>query len=156
VILSVIRDGRDLVMINAEGGRRSWFGSTVTHLLRKCPCPVWVLRPEPLERYGRILAAVDCDPAEDGRFELKRRILEIGTSLARLQGAELHVATAWSVLGEASIRARVGASGSQIELVREAARKEHEERLEELPTSSGARRAPSCPGSSGRSTRTWW
>ena len=47
VIKEVLRQGHDLVMMAAEGEggvEDALFGSTSTHLMRKCPCPVWVMK----------------------------------------------------------------------------------------------------------------
>ncbi len=49
IIREVLWNGHDLVMITAEN-RRSLknvlFGTTTMHLMRKCPCPVWVMKPD--------------------------------------------------------------------------------------------------------------
>ncbi len=49
IIREVLWNGHDLVMITAED-RRSLknvlFGTTTMHLMRKCPCPVWVMKPD--------------------------------------------------------------------------------------------------------------
>ena len=69
VIKEVLKEGHDLVIASAEGGSvvsAVFFGSTVTHLIRKCPCPVWIVKPGQAVPYGRILAAIDLkldDPA---------------------------------------------------------------------------------------------
>ncbi len=48
IIREVLRNNYDLVM-KMSGGRRRLknmlFGSTDMHLLRKCPCPVWIMKP---------------------------------------------------------------------------------------------------------------
>ena len=64
IIREVLRERHDLVVLTAEGGteRRRWlFGSTSMHLMRKCPCPVWVMKPGQ-SRFQRIMACVDPDP----------------------------------------------------------------------------------------------
>lgn len=44
IIREVLRNQHDLVMITAEGKiDEVLFGSTSMHLMRKCPCPVWVM-----------------------------------------------------------------------------------------------------------------
>ena len=69
IIRRVLDHGHDLVMMSAEGGRGGpkglLFGSTSLHLMRKCPCPVWVIKPGPHRRFERILAAVDPDPRDE-------------------------------------------------------------------------------------------
>ncbi|NIQ99685.1 MAG: universal stress protein, partial [Gemmatimonadales bacterium] len=60
-IKMVLRGHHDLVMTAAEGRRgfrQALFGTTSLHLIRKCPCPVWVVRPTRSRRARRILAAV--------------------------------------------------------------------------------------------------
>ncbi len=89
IVREVIRNGHDLVIKIPEA--RDWldrvFGSDDMHLLRKCPCPVWLVKPEAPKVYRRILAAVDVDdrypPAElKTRHQLNRQILEMAGSLA--------------------------------------------------------------------------
>ena len=68
IIREVLRNGHDLVMTAAEGRaalKDRLFGSTAMHLMRKCPCPVWVVKPTQPETHTRILAAVDPYPADE-------------------------------------------------------------------------------------------
>jgi len=48
IIYEVLCNGRDLVIKTAESGGLldRVFGSDDMHLLRKCPCPVWLLKPK--------------------------------------------------------------------------------------------------------------
>ena len=44
----------------AKGGAHSFlFGGVDQHLLRECPCPVWIMVGETSANYQRIFAAVD-------------------------------------------------------------------------------------------------
>lgn len=109
VVRDVIRNGRDLVIKPAGGDsgvHGLLFGSTDMHLLRKCPCPVWIMRPDDGSNYQKILAAVDFDPWEPGNGEaiLNRRILEFAGSLALSDFAELHLVHAWDAPAESLIR----------------------------------------------------
>lgn len=90
----VLRSQHDLVMITAEGNdslKGTWFGSATLHLMRKCPCPVWVIKPGQNRQFGRILAAVDLDQDDEVRIALNRKIIELATSLARMKAVELIV-----------------------------------------------------------------
>lgn len=107
VIREVLRNGHDLVIKCPESP--SWlkrvFSSDDMHLLRKCPCPVWMVKPNAPKTYKRILAAVDIDagyPAKELaiRQRLNARILEVAASLAISESAQLHVACAWESLAE--------------------------------------------------------
>jgi nucleotide-binding universal stress UspA family protein len=89
IIREVLRDHHDLVMLNAEGkkGLKDMiFGSTEMHLMRKCPCPVWVTNQTQLAPYARILAAVDPDPSEIEHSTLNSKIMKLATSLAQRDG----------------------------------------------------------------------
>jgi universal stress protein E len=87
LIKEVLRQEHDLVMMAAEGEggvRDVLFGSTSTHLMRKCPCPVWVMKSGGPRRYAAVLAAVDPAPSDQDRNSLNLKIMELATSLARL------------------------------------------------------------------------
>lgn len=102
IIREVLREEHDLVIASAEGGsvvKSVFFGSTVTHLIRKCPCPVWIIKPGQTIPYGRILAAVDPKPDDPTREGLNTKIMDLATSLARMNGAGLDVVHAWDVTG---------------------------------------------------------
>jgi nucleotide-binding universal stress UspA family protein len=99
VIRSVLRDGHDLVIKPAEdpGWLDRLFGSEDMHLLRKCPCPVWLMKPQEPANYGCILAAVGFDPGEQDPDEdaLNGQILELASSLALSDFAALHLVHVW-------------------------------------------------------------
>ena len=107
VIREVLRNGHDLVIKCPESP--SWldrfFSGDDMHLLRKCPCPVWFVKPQVPKTYQRILAAVDVDdgypPRElETRHRLSVQILEMAASLAVSESAELHVVHAWESMRE--------------------------------------------------------
>jgi nucleotide-binding universal stress UspA family protein len=82
------------------------FGSADMHLLRKCPCPVWLIKPQEEIKLKRILAAVDIQPTtdEEKMEALNQQILEMATSLALSEFAELHIVHAWMIFGESLIK----------------------------------------------------
>ena len=106
IVRQVLRGQHDLVMIPAETSnaiRDVFLGSTPMHVLRKCPCPVWVFKP-PLtgsREYTcrRILAAVDALAPDSPQHDLNVKILELATSLARQETADLSVLHCWSAPG---------------------------------------------------------
>jgi universal stress protein E len=109
IIRQVLRSDHDLVIRCADvdkGVRDILFSSTVMHLMRKCPCPVWVIKPAERQKYRRILAAVDQDPEEPLNDALNRQILEMATSLALAEHSEAHIVHAWEVFGENLLRSR--------------------------------------------------
>jgi len=107
IIHEVLRNGHDLVFKMAESGGvlNRVFGSDDMHLLRKCPCPVWLLKAKSPKAYQRILAAVDVDdnyPSEElnTRHLLNVQILEMASSLSLSESVELHIVHAWEAIGE--------------------------------------------------------
>ena len=109
VIRAVLSDGYDLLIKPARprtGTGAGLFGSVDMHLLRKCPCPVWIDRgPEPhgsgagadpAPCYRSILAAVD--PVATDARPLNQMIMDRATALAERDGAELNVVHAWQFM----------------------------------------------------------
>ena len=96
----VLREDHDLVMMTAEGPlglKKVLFGSTSMHLMRKCPCPVWVMKPGPRRRSMRILAVVAPDIFNQEKDALNTTIMDLASSLAERDQAELHVVHVWDV-----------------------------------------------------------
>jgi nucleotide-binding universal stress UspA family protein len=84
IIREVLRNGHDLVIKMPE--TRDWldrlFDSDDMHLLRKCPCPVWIIKPGAPKTYRRILAAVDVHDAYPPAELESRRGLNYPTLLS--------------------------------------------------------------------------
>jgi len=111
IIREVLQHEHDLLIKSAEAPE--WlsrlFGSDDMHLLRKCPCPVWLLKPRVPDSFRTILAAVDLDdayaPTElQVRQALNEKVLQLSASLAVSDFAALHVAHAWEAIGESALR----------------------------------------------------
>ena len=114
VIRAVLRNTYDLVIKPAEDLvlLESLFGSNDMHLLRKCPCPVWLLNRNEKASYDNILAAVDFDPFNPlaSQLDLNLAILELSGSLAIAEGATLHIVHAWDAFAESTLLSRAGTS----------------------------------------------
>lgn len=111
VVREVLRNGHDLVIKVPE--HHDWldrvFGSDDMHLLRKCPCPVWLIKPRMPRAFRRILAAVDVDDAYPkqemaSRQALNHQILEMACSLAVGDCSDLHIVHVWDAIGEGILR----------------------------------------------------
>lgn len=107
-IRAVLRNAHDLVIKPAENPDfvERLFGGDDMHLLRKCPCPVWLMKPAEKANYQRILAAVDFEPdaPESAEQGPTAGILELSSSLAVSDFAELHVVHAWDAPAEMLLR----------------------------------------------------
>ena len=109
VILAVLVNHHDLVVKAAQGDTGKWkrlFGTGDQKLMRKCPCPVWIVKPSRESHFRRILAAVDVDSTEPDTDALARRIMAHATSLAAEEGSELHVVHVWRLAAETALRGR--------------------------------------------------
>lgn len=137
IIRQVLREKHDLVIIAAEGKsglKDRLFGSTSMHLMRKCPCPVWVVKPTRRKTYERILAAVDTtgdfpDPENDS---LNPLLLQLASSMAKKNKSELHVVQVWSVYGEGYMSVRGGMSDKSIKKIRTLAKQEYTRLIDRL------------------------
>lgn len=126
----------DLVIVGESPpvkGRARIVAPDVTQLIRACPTPVWVMCPSRARKL-RILALVDPDPTDPIRDSLNDAVLELATSITRWENGELHVAHAWQLPGEATLRssAFVSLPGREVDLMVQAASDEHQIKLEEL------------------------
>jgi universal stress protein E len=140
IIREVLRSGYDLVIKVPE--IQDWmdrlFGSEDMHLLRKCPCPVWLIKPLAPKSYRRILAAVDVGdgypPAElESRRVLSQQVIEIAGALALSDFAELHIVHAWEAAGESTMRgALMRAPEEEVAAYVEKVREQHGANLDAL------------------------
>ena len=133
-VRTVQRSAHDLVIKVAEhdeGLAPSLFGSTDMHLLRKCPCPVWIDRADNRPAYRRILAAVD--PFDDESGNLQQLILDLATSLSAHEHATLDILHAWELQGESMLangRARI--SPVELEYLLKETRNSHRQAMDDL------------------------
>lgn len=78
VIRQVIAQQHDLVLMMADGVsnlREQLFGTLALHLIRKCPSPVWIVKPSRRRLLRNVFAAVDPDPDNETRDRLNVEIL---------------------------------------------------------------------------------
>ncbi len=74
------------------------------HLLRKCPCPTWIVNSGQRKPYGKVLIAVDPDPSDPEKLQLHADLVKIGTSLARKENGKVEVVHVWRLYGESILR----------------------------------------------------
>ncbi len=107
IIYEVLRNTYDLVIKTPS--KVEWmdriFGSDDMHLLRKCPCPVWMIQKDTPNSYKNIIAAIDISTSEDenevnANESLNKQILKMAGSLAVSELANLHIVHAWYAPGE--------------------------------------------------------
>lgn len=100
IIRKVQRSEHDLVI--TDGGRDLGAGvidGKTRHLMRECPCPIWVIQPHAGNRHAHVLAAIDPDPSDPEKDSLNRSIMEAAISMARLERSVLQVVHVWELSG---------------------------------------------------------
>ncbi|TVO77920.1 universal stress protein [Sedimenticola selenatireducens] len=111
IIREVLKNNYDLVVKTPL--RQSWVDrllcSDDMHLLRKCPCPVWLIKSQAPKSYKRILAAIDTeedkpDDEQVSEHALNKQILDMAGSLALSDFAELNIVHVWHPIGESALR----------------------------------------------------
>lgn len=110
IIRDVIENERDLIVMTEDkktGWREFFFGNTVSAMLRDCPCPILAMKPSEQKGFKKILVAVDPVLVGDSHDTLNKVILELASSLAELEQAELHVVNVWRLVGESMMRGRL-------------------------------------------------
>ncbi len=110
IVRQVQRDQHDLVVKTADGPSVAdrMFGSIALSLMRICPCPVWVLKPDTHKGFHRVLAAIDPAAQDSPHQRLNQDILELAFSIAQQSKSELHIVSAWDVWMEKLLRRRAG------------------------------------------------
>ncbi|MEE4172764.1 MAG: universal stress protein [Xanthomonadales bacterium] len=106
IVHQVKRGQHDLVIKNSEPGGLSdtSFGANDMHLMRQCPCPLWIARSDGFGSHRAIVAALDVDPNVPANDELNELVLDLATSLARQSGCGVHVVHGVWMPGERTMR----------------------------------------------------
>lgn len=139
IIRTVLSKGYDLVIKAAENPSflQRLFGSTDMHLLRKCPCPVWLMKVPENPQYSHILAAVDVNPMQADATEttLNSEILALASALAMADGAVLHLVHAWEGFAEGIVRRWGDKSPDEVAAYVEMERLRHQSALSSIEDS---------------------
>lgn len=146
IIKEVLLNGHDLVIKAATGNKTlgdRLFGNIAVKLLRKCPCPVFIVKPSETVSFQKILAPVDpeaiadtvAETAEQGE-RIDRKILDISIFMARLENSHLDILHCWFLPGESLLshgRARI--APDKLSHMKMLAEKLHTQRINALVNS---------------------
>ncbi len=118
VVRHVLQHSHDLLIKQAEVSKNDkGFKSLDMELLRKCPCPVLLVRP--MKHKGdKIQVSVAVDPENEERVghDLALQLLELSSSLASSYSGELHIISCWDFELENYLRDQVWIKVSETEL----------------------------------------
>ncbi len=107
IIREVIRNDGDLIIKtvkNTSSVVRYLFSASEMKLLRKCPCPVWIIKSTQQIGEKEILVALDYQHENMDNEALNQRLLELSISLALADFGELHVIHVWNLPYESYLR----------------------------------------------------
>lgn len=103
IVRAVLRNRHDVVLRSHasldERHPRPLFDAVEMQLLRKCPCPVWLVGPD-RQPGGRVVAAVNPNPEDETEQTLNRAILETALWLVEQESHELVVLHVWNAFGQ--------------------------------------------------------
>ncbi len=81
-----------------------FFSSLDYKLLRKCPCPVWLIKDEAVLGDRDLVLAIDYEPDNPENEPLNEQLISMAVSLAMSEFAQLHVVHCWQLLHESFMR----------------------------------------------------
>lgn len=93
VIQQVLRGKHDLLMVSTRDKSlaESLLGSTTLEIMRRCPCPIWAVKPENNERKKIMVGIHFDDKVEDRNNALNKELLKLSTLFNRATTEELHL-----------------------------------------------------------------
>lgn len=102
IIKEVLRDQHDLLLKMAHQHDRLEsiiFTPTDWHLLRKCPCPVWMVKDQPWPEGGKALVAVNLSSEEPYHAPLNGKLIHETLELAKRvnDNTDVHLVSAYPI-----------------------------------------------------------
>ena len=110
IIREVIRGEHDLVMRVAKGRisrNPGYFGRTGRVLLRKCPCPVWLVAPGMTPKFENILGCIDATSDNEADMLLNDKIFNLAMSISDYHSGRFSIVHAWEIYGENLFKGRM-------------------------------------------------
>ncbi len=106
IIREAVQSAHDLVIKGVKGPEsrlQGFFGTTAKRLLRQCPAPVLLVKPEFSGPFERIVAAVDVTSEHETDICLNAEIVQMAQNLSPVS-RRLHLLHAWSLYGASVLR----------------------------------------------------
>lgn len=118
IIKYALRHSHDLVIKQAETGpNQKGFKAIDMELLRKCPCPLFLIRPaKHSKKEIKIAVAIDPKCDEPVGTELSRALLTYASSLSYHYSAPLEIVSCWLFHLEAYLKDNIWVKVSESEL----------------------------------------
>jgi len=143
LIQEVLRSDHDLLMRShardAATREPKPFGAVDMELLRKCPCPIFLVRHGAIVQRPHIVGAVNASTEEAAEHALNIKIVELTLLVARLEEGTAMLLQAWAPFAELMIRSH--SSGEEFAAYVESVRQRTSADLVRLTQSVGGRLA---------------
>ena len=98
IVLAVLEDNYDLVIKGTHDHdvlKSMIFTPTDWHVLRKCPCPVLLVKDHDWPKGGNIIAAVNAGSEQEHHLSLNQRVISKAQQMAQLLNAKVHLVNAY-------------------------------------------------------------
>jgi universal stress protein E len=98
VVLAVLEDDYDLVIKGTHDHdvlKSMIFTPTDWHILRKCPCPVLLVKDHDWPQGGNIIAAVNAGSEQKHHLSLNQRVISKALQMAKMLKAQTHLVNAY-------------------------------------------------------------
>lgn len=98
VVKAVLEDNYDLVIKGTHDHdvlKSMIFTPTDWHILRKCPCPVLLVKEHDWPEQGNIIAAVNAGSEKEHHQSLNQRVITKAKQMAKLLNAKVHLVNAY-------------------------------------------------------------
>lgn len=88
------------------GSKYIYFGSTVKHLIRKSPIPVWADSAQPASKFNSIVVAIDVSFSGDTHSinDLTTKLVQHANQFSELFESQAYALHAWSLFGKNYLR----------------------------------------------------
>lgn len=98
VVHAVLEEGYDLVIKGTHDHdvlKSMIFTPTDWHILRKCPCPVLLVKEHAWPAQGNIIAAINAGSEQEHHKSLNERVINTAQQMAALLDAKVHLVNAF-------------------------------------------------------------
>ncbi len=127
----MIKDKHDLVM--KRGSAPKGIDQLAMRLIRKCPCPIWIIQDNRSGELKRVLGAVDAGADSTETKQLNKKIVELAYSLAQREKGEAHYLYSWYLPSELILRGpRFNLSEADIQQMKDQLEREGKQKIYKL------------------------
>ena len=136
IIKHCVSQNADLLIIKDQKKsaiKEKVFGSNTFRILRKCPCPVWVISDSLLDNSTqKVLATVDIMNEELEAIEQNKEIITVAYNFAKLFNGKVHVINTYRHFGEELQKGHWGLGVDEAQEIDNQLQITHQEKLEAL------------------------